>query len=128
MQRIRLFITGFAVLLGLGAGALAPAVVLAGTPTQDVCATLGSDGTCTTQPAGGVDLNKVVTAIINILSIVVGITAVIMVILGGFRFITAAGDSNNIASARRTILYAVIGLAIVAVAQALVQFVLNRLK
>lgn len=64
--------------------------------------------------------------IINILSVVVGFIAVVMLIIGGFRYITSAGDSNRVSGAKNTILYALIGLVIVASAQIIVQFVLNK--
>ena len=65
------------------------------------------------------------TKIINVFSIVVGVTAVIMIIYGGFRYITSGGDSNNIGGAKNTIIYAIIGLVIVALAQFIVRFVIN---
>jgi hypothetical protein len=50
-----------------------------------------------------------------------------MIIIGGFRYITAGGDSNNVSAAKNTIIYAIIGLVIVAFAQIIVQFVLNKI-
>ncbi len=64
--------------------------------------------------------------IINTLSLLVGAICVIMVIIGGFKFVTSAGDSNATTSARNTVLYALVGLIIVAFAQIIVQFVLQR--
>jgi hypothetical protein len=82
-------------------------------------------------PAGtesaGTSLNKLVTNIINILSVIVGVVAVIMIIIGGFKYITSGGDSNNTASAKNTIIYAIVGLIIVALAQVIVRFVLAAL-
>lgn len=75
-------------------------------------------------PALGV--NNLISAIINIMSIVVGIIAVIMIIIGGVKFITSGGDSGKVNSARDTIVYAVIGLIIVALAQFIVKFVLKK--
>ncbi len=72
-------------------------------------------------------INSTVASVINIFSWVVGVTAVIMVIIGGFKYITSQGDSNNVNSAKNTILYAVIGLVIVAMAQIIVQFVLKKI-
>lgn len=71
-------------------------------------------------------LNDLVAVIINVLSIVIGIVAVIMILWGGLKFITSGGDSGQVASARQTILYAIVGLLIVAFAQVFVRFVLNR--
>lgn len=71
-------------------------------------------------------INELVADIINIFSWVVGVVSVIMIIVGGFRYITSGGDSSNITSAKNTILYAIIGLIIVALAQSIVRFVLGR--
>jgi hypothetical protein len=70
--------------------------------------------------------NNLLTKIINILSIIVGIVAVIMIIVGGFRYITSGGNSEKVAGAKNTILYGIIGLVIVALAQVIVRFVLNK--
>ncbi len=70
--------------------------------------------------------SKVLSTIINIFSLVVGIVAVIMVIIGGFNYITSGGNEGKVSTAKNTILYAVIGLIIVAFAQALVRFVINK--
>ena len=126
MKRIRMFMAAFAVFLGLGS-AMVPALASA-TPKSTVCSALGSNATCTKNSGNGTSLNSVVKAIINVLSIVIGIVAVIMIMVGGFRYITSGGDSNNITSAKNTILYAIVGLVVVALAQALVQFVLNKIK
>ena len=70
-------------------------------------------------------INDLIATIINVFSVIVGIVAVIMIIWGGFKFITSGGDSGRVASARQTILYAIIGLIIVALAQFIVRFVLS---
>jgi len=67
-----------------------------------------------------------ITNLVNVFSVIVGVVAVIMIIIGGFRYITSGGDSNNISSAKNTIIYAIIGLIVVALAQFIVQFVLGR--
>ena len=71
-------------------------------------------------------LDDTITNVINILSVIVGIVAVLMLIYGGFRYITSAGDTARVASAKNTILYAIIGLIIVALAQVIVRFVLKN--
>jgi ABC-type Fe3+ transport system permease subunit len=101
-------------------------VLASATAKSDACAALGSDASCTTNPHGGLDLTTVIRAVINILSIVVGVVAVIMIIVAGLRYITSGGDSNGITSARNTLLYAIVGLVIVAMSQVLVQFVIHR--
>lgn len=89
----------------------------------------GVQGGCSGQKVSNDEkLNKVVSAIINIFSIFVGVAAVIMIIIGGFKYILSSGDSNSTTSAKNTILYAIIGLVIVFFAQVIVKFVLGRIK
>lgn len=84
-------------------------------------------GSCTTSAEGTEDrVNSLITQIINIISVIVGIVAVIMIIWGGFKYITSGGDSGNVTGAKNTILYAIIGLIIVALAQFIVRFVLSK--
>jgi len=128
MKRIRLFMAAITVLTGLGGLVLLPAATYAATPKSTVCQTLGSDSSCGSTPSGGIDINGIVTAIVNILSFVVGVAAVVMIIIAGFRLITANGDSSSIASARTAIIYAIVGLAVVACSQAIVYFVLSKVK
>jgi uncharacterized membrane protein len=71
-------------------------------------------------------VDQIVKQIINILSLVVGVVAVIMIIFGGLRYITSGGDTGNVTSAKNTILYAVVGLIVVALAQVVVRFVVDR--
>lgn len=81
-------------------------------------------GGCNTTTAEN-QLNRTVRNVTNIFSVVVGIVAVIMIIVGGFKYVTSAGDSSKITSAKNTILYAIIGLVVVALAQVIVRFVLG---
>ncbi len=69
-----------------------------------------------------------IAGIINIFSLVVGAISVIMIIIGGLKYITSGGDSGNVSGAKNTILYAVVGLVVVALAQIIVRFVLGRLN
>lgn len=69
-------------------------------------------------------VDNVISTAVNILSSIVGIVGVVMVFIGGFKYITSRGDSNAVSSAKSTITYAIIGLIIAALAQVLVHFVL----
>lgn len=71
-------------------------------------------------------LNSIIKTVINILSLVVGVVAVIMIIFGGLKYITSGGDSSNVSSAKNTIIYAIVGLVVVALAQFIVRFVLDK--
>lgn len=76
----------------------------------------------------GKKVNNLLDNIVNLISIIVGIVAVIMIIYGGFRYITSGGDSSKLTDARNTIIYAIVGLIIVAFAQLIVKFVLARIS
>ena len=71
-------------------------------------------------------LNDLIHKIVNIFSLIIGVVAVIMIIVGGFQYISSGGDSNKISTAKNTIMYAIIGLVVVALAQFIVQFVLSK--
>jgi hypothetical protein len=85
-----------------------------------------------TSCSGGTDavatINDLIRKVINLLSVIVGIVAVIMIMVGGFRYITSGGSDTGVTSAKNTILYAIIGLIIVALAQLLVRFVLRQVS
>jgi hypothetical protein len=71
-------------------------------------------------------VNNIISTVVNILSIVVGAVAIIQIIVAGFKYITSGGDSNKVGNAKNTLIYALVGLAIAALAQALVHFVLHE--
>lgn len=114
---------------------LAPATALAATGSPNIdeglCAganlSASQPGNCsgtTAQAATTVD--SIITTVINIFSLVVGVVSVIMIIIGGLKYITSGGDSGNVSGAKNTILYAIIGLVVVALAQVIVKFVLGK--
>lgn len=92
---------------------------------QAACEGLG-DGSCDGSSAGN-SIASLLSTVVNILSWIIGIVAVIMVIIGGFKLVTSNGDSNSVASARSTIIYALVGLVVAALAQVLVRFVLSNI-
>jgi hypothetical protein len=91
--------------------------------STQVCDSIGAGGDCS--GAGGLKVNEIVAWVINVISWAVGVLAVIMIMLAGFKYVTSNGDSGKITSAKNTLIYAVIGLIVAALAQVLVQFVLK---
>lgn len=71
--------------------------------------------------------NGLLATVVNILSILGAFIAVIVIMIGGTKMIVSSGDSNNIASSRRTVLYAVISLAIIASAQLVVRLLISKI-
>ena len=78
------------------------------------------------QEQGDDSFSFIVRRIINIFSVVVGAVSVIMIIIGGFRYIISGGDSSGVSSAKNTILYAIVGLVIVLFAQVIIRFILTN--
>lgn len=65
--------------------------------------------------------------IINIALGLVGIIALIFLIFGGFQYITSAGDEQKAEHAKRIILYAIVGLIVIGLAAATVNFVITAI-
>ncbi len=68
--------------------------------------------------------NGVAVGIINAITGVVGIIAVLMIVIGGINYSTSSGDPSKAKKAKDTILYSAIGLVIALLAFALVNFAL----
>lgn len=81
---------------------------------------------CSTLNAPGDTLSDKIRTVINVFSAIVAAVAVIMIIVAGFRYITSGGKEEGVKAAKTTIMYALIGLVIVALAQVIVQFVLKK--
>lgn len=137
-QKIKSFIIVAIASLTFGAPALVPALAGAGlgrvsadSIQSSLCqgvnnATSGSQSTTGCEDtSGSLSLSSLATKVVNFLSIIVGIVAVIMIIIGGFRYITSGGESGNVSGAKNTLIYAIVGLVIVALAQFIVHFVLQ---
>ena len=104
----------------LGVSSLAAASLL----TSDASAQVSSGiNAATTSEMQGKSVNNTVGSIVNILLWVVGILSVTMIVWSGFKYITSAGDTSKLASAKSTLIYAVVGLIIAIMAYAIVNFV-----
>ena len=71
--------------------------------------------------------NGVFKQVTNTILYIVGIIAVIMLIIGGIRYVTSGGDAKKVTDAKNTVLYAIIGLVIAFLAFAIVNFVISAL-
>jgi len=67
---------------------------------------------------------SIFTTIVNVLLFIIGAICVIMLIWGGIRYTTSAGNSAAVTAAKNTIMYAIIGLVIAFLAFAVVNWVL----
>lgn len=135
IQKLKISLLSAMSLLMFAAPLAVAGVANAAAPTttkdinQDLCngANINFSSTATENCTGndGKTAQSIVNTAINVISLIVGAVAVIMLIVGGFRYVTSGGKQEAVAGAKTTILYALIGLVIVAVAQIVVHFVLN---
>jgi len=81
----------------------------------------------TDQPGDLFGAGGVITTLTNTLLFIVGALSVIMIIIGGLRYVISGGNSTSVTVAKNTILYALVGLIISFLAFAAINFVLNTL-
>ena len=118
--------------LGLALVPAAPGMVHAQASIEDnLCnganLSINPDAECTDDGSEAQDrVDRIIKLVINIFSLIVGVVSVIMIIIGGLKYITSGGNDSNITGAKNTILYAIIGLVVVALAQVIVRFVLAK--
>jgi len=100
---------------------------------QNLCAGANLDINSTCETGGITDqqaqqkINDLLHTVINFFSLIVGVVSVIMIIYGGLKYITSGGDSGNVSGAKNTIVYALVGIIVVALAQFMVRFVLTKI-
>lgn len=132
MNKLRTIIVSILMLAGLTASPLAlaaPTFAAQVNPQQEACLGTGGswNGSTCTGNSNTPDLAAIIKTIVNILLFIIGAVAVIMIIVGGFRYVTSAGNASSVTAAKNTILYAVVGLVIALLAYAIVNFVLKSI-
>jgi len=71
--------------------------------------------------------NGVIVRITNIIAMIAGVAAVIVMVVYGFMIVTSYGESGKVTQARNAIIGAAVGLAVIALARTIIVFVVNRL-
>lgn len=112
--------------------ALADAPDCASDPKASGCPCAGSSATIcddlkNTNGGAESDLAKIINGYIKLALIGIGVLAVIVLIYGGIKYMTSAGNKNSISSAKTIIIYAIAGLVLAISAYAIVEFVVGRL-
>jgi len=90
----------------------------------------GSGGTYSgTSCSGGTDktVGGILKSVANILIFLVGAVSVVMVIIGGLKYVLSNGDQSQVTSAKNTVLYAIVGIVVAFFAYAIVNFVLTNI-
>jgi len=102
------------------------ATVLAKDSKQLVCEGIGITGNnndCT-EDTSSPNVTSIIKTVVSLLSYFVGVLAIIMIIVGASKYITSGGDATKVTSAKNTLIYALVGLAVAALAQVMVRYVL----
>lgn len=127
------FISLVVLVLAMAAGLLitaSPASAAVTNPLQAAC-DAGGGGSSACAANGGTDPiagpNGALITITNILALVAGAVSIIFIVIGGFKYVTSNGDSSSVASAKNTIIYAIVGLVVAALARSLINFVIGKL-
>lgn len=84
-------------------------------------------GYATALNMGTRDLRASIMQVINILMGFLGIVAIIIILAGGFKWMTAMGSEDKIAEARKLIVAGIVGLGIILSSYAIAYFVLQQL-
>jgi len=106
---------------------LAPGLTLGATSTGDTFGltevNTGLDGTL-----GNQDLRTTIGDLIQVALSLLGVVAVVIILIGGFKWMTAGGNEEKVTEARKLIFSGIIGLAIILSAWAIALFVINQLS
>jgi hypothetical protein len=134
MMRLGLLLSAVALLFTLLTGAgLSVGHAQAAGLYDEVCVTGSRANTSTvcknkdntSNPVGG--NNGILVKAIQLIDLLIGIVAVIVIIIAGLQFIISSGDAGKVSKAKETILYAVVGLAVAVVAQGIIVFVVQKI-
>lgn len=126
MSSMKKIIIILSLVFGLGF-IFAPVPLGAQTVLNDYCAKAENINTAICKQ-NAKPLTDYIKPIVNTALFVLGAIAVVMIIFGGIKYTTSAGEAKAVESAKNTIMYAVIGLVVALLAYAIVNFVLGILK
>lgn len=129
MRRLKLFFASLALLLCLIPAAPAAAAF---NPFGDVCSKNPSLKDTPACRADGSDpltgKNGILYKVSRIIAMIAGISAVFMMMFGGFMYITANGEANKASNGKTIITAAVIGLVVIALAETILSFVISAVS
>lgn len=130
MRRLAIVVSMIGLALLVPASALAQPTTF-GALVGDACDEnnlTGADSSLCADASKNESAEKFFRNIVNFLLMVVGILAVIMIIVAAIKYTTSGGDSAKLTSAKNTLLYSIIGLAVAVLSFAIVNFVLDEVS
>jgi hypothetical protein len=126
MNKLKLILLGALMVTSVAGASVSPVFAQPVDPGKSISD--GVDAVGGNDPANQKSLTVRVKDIVNVILYVLGAVAVIMIIVGAFRYVLSGGDSGSVTSAKNTILYAVVGLIVAILAYAIVNFVVSSLR
>jgi TRAP-type C4-dicarboxylate transport system permease small subunit len=111
-----------AIALGLGLALFVPMVAMAQPSTNNF-----GLNQLNNIDLGRNSLQETISIFINVILGFLGIVAFIIILLGGFKWMTSGGDEDKIGEAKKLMGAGVVGMAIVLAAWAIASFVINQL-
>ena len=130
MKRLRALLIAFMTVGFLSFASVAPAYAWSPFGSVDCTGKAAKSAVCTEKgntenPISGA--NGLVMKVINIVAYVAGVAAIIIIVLAGLRMVTSGGSSEDIAGARRSLIYALVGIVVIVLARTIIAFVLSAL-
>lgn len=127
-----ILLSGTFLLAGLFAGSSA---VFAADPVfEEICKNTPEATVCKEQESSPTpECNSIygecgiLTKAAKLLARIVGVVSLVVIIIGGMRYVLASGDPSKINSAKSTIIFAIAGLVIASLAQTIAVFIISRL-
>ncbi len=113
----------FAVLLGTGIFLAPPIFASTGPVDQNAFASFAANAGFAAGPSLVVVIARLIRTVISLL----GVAAVVIILYGGFQYMTAGGDENRVKKAKSTIQNGIIGMVIVLLSFSIAQFIVTRL-
>jgi uncharacterized membrane protein len=115
------------IVLLVGLSALVPVSVEAQNATE-VCEQIRAVDPSASCSAGDTRLNTTMENVIGIMSYAIGVISVIVILIGAIMYAASTGDPQKTKRAQDAILYAIVGLVVAVLGQAIVRTVLGGLE
>lgn len=120
-----------AIAISFGQPALAAGSTNSFDPLSKACQKVQSNSSVCTDSAKTTDKNNpgiwVIANAAKVITLIAAFIAVIMIVVSGLNMITSAGNSESVASARKRLTGAVVGLVVASLAWVLASFVVNQI-
>jgi len=118
------------ILLVIVVAASMPSMALAWDPFGNIdCSSASASAVCNDKSNQRAisGTNGIIITVVDVISFIAGISAVILLIVAGIRFVVSGGDANSVQQARSSVIGVLVGIAIIVLARSLIVYVVNRL-